>query len=109
MDLRATSRDNEDLVEGGSALAGRLVGGQLDKSDRLVQAPKLMGNDGIAAISVLGVDRIEDISISNHSSRLLVKIVWKFLREHVRSALCHWYHFRCRICPVGHQERRLEV
>ena len=49
------------LVEGGSALAGSLLAANLINRIAWFRAPKLMGNDGIAAISALGADRIEDI------------------------------------------------
>ena len=49
------------LVEGGSAMAGSLLAANLLDRIAWFRAPKLMGDDGIAAISALGADRIEDL------------------------------------------------
>ena len=49
------------LVEGGSAMAGSLLAANLLDRIAWFRAPKLMGDDGIAAISALGTDRIEDL------------------------------------------------
>ena len=56
-----SSGDNEILVEGGSAMAGSLLAANLLDRIAWFRAPKLMGDDGIAAISALGTDRMEDL------------------------------------------------
>ena len=77
------------LVEGGSAMAGSLLAANLLDRIAWFRAPKLMGDDGIAAISALGTDRIEDLlQFRTILSKPLVKIVWIFSREHVKSLLC---------------------
>lgn len=49
------------LVEGGGALAGSLMAADLIERIAWFRAPKVMGDDGIAAISAFGTDRIEDL------------------------------------------------
>ncbi len=49
------------LVEGGSTLAGGLLAANLIDRITWFRSPKVMGDDGIAAISALGAHRIEDL------------------------------------------------
>ena len=49
------------LVEGGGGLAGSLMAADLIEKIAWFRAPKVMGDDGFAAISALGADRIEDL------------------------------------------------
>ena len=49
------------LVEGGGGLAGSLMAADLIERIAWFRAPKVMGDDGIAAISAFGADRIEDL------------------------------------------------
>ena len=49
------------LVESGSTLAGNLLAANLLDRIAWFRAPKLMGNDGIAAIPPFGADKIEDL------------------------------------------------
>jgi len=60
--LLATQNITRLLVEGGGTLAASLLNAGLIDQLVWIHAPKIIGNDGIAAISNLGLEHLADIS-----------------------------------------------